>query len=161
MKRDWHTGSAKDVGRREWLLKRNCSLTPRQTITCWAVLVAMSLGTGLFCTWHGAPLVLLFTALEITVVTAAFVFYSRHATDFDRIVLDEGRLTVDKMRGGTAQQYQLEALWLRVTPPARRRDPVRLAARDVTVEVGSYLLEPQRRLLARELREALAARGSG
>jgi uncharacterized membrane protein len=158
VKRDWQTGSANDVGRREWLLKRNCSLTPRQTMVSWAVLVAMSLGVGLFCTWHGAPLVLLFTALEITAVTAAFVFYSRHATDFDRIVLDEGRLTVDKMRGGRAQQYQLEALWLRVTPPERRRDPIRLTARGITVEVGSYLLEPQRRALAKELRQALAIR---
>ena len=158
MKRDWQTGSAKDVGRREWLLKRNCSLTPRQTMVSWAVLVAMSLGVGLFCTWHGASLVLLFTALEMTAVTAAFVFYSRHATDFDRIVLDEGYLTVDRMRGGRTRQYQLEALWLRVTPPARRRDPVRLSARGVSVEVGSYLLEPQRRLLAKELREALAGR---
>ena len=158
MKRDWQTGSANDVARREWLLKRNCSLTPRQTMASWAILVAMSLGVGLFCTWHGASLVLLFTALEITAVTAAFVFYSRHATDFDRIVLDDGRLTVDRMRGGKMQHFELEALWLRVTPPARRRDPVLLSARGVTVEVGSYLLEPQRRLLARELREALAAR---
>ena len=158
MKRDWQTGSANDVGQREWLLKRNCSLTPRQTMASWAILVAMSLGVGLFCTWHGASLVLLFTALEITAVTAAFVFYSRHATDFDRIVLNDGYVTIDKMRGGRTQQYQLEALWLRITPPARRRDPVRLTARGVTVAVGSYLLEPQRRLLAKELREALAAR---
>ena len=158
MKRDWQTGSATEVGRREWLLKRNCSLTPRQTMISWAVLVAMSLGVGLFCTWHGASLVLVFTALEITAVTAAFVLYSRHATDFDRVVLDQGLVTIDKMRGGRTRQYQLEALWLRVTPPARRRDPVRLTARGVSVEVGSYLLEPQRRLLAKDLREALAGR---
>jgi len=147
VKRDWHITDR----RREWLLKRNCSLTPRQTMASWAALVTLSLAVGLVCAWNGAPLVLLFTALEITAVTAAFVLYSRHATDFDRIVLEEGHLTVDQVRAGRTQQYQLETVWLRVTPMAQ------LSARDVTVDVGSFLPKAQRQALARELRLALAA----
>lgn len=144
------------MGRREWLLKRNCSLTPRQTVTAWAVLLALSLAIGLFCAWHGAPYVLVFSGVEMAAVTAAFVIYSRHATDFDRIVLDSGTLTVEQVRGGRVQQYRLPATWLRVSAPERRRDPIRLAAGAVTVEVGLYLLEEERRALALELRQALA-----
>ena len=145
MKRDWHITSR----RREWLLKRNCALTPRQTLASWAALVALSLAVGLFCAWLGAVPVLLFTALEITAVTAAFVLYSRHATDFDRIVLDDGRLIVDQVRAGRTRQYQLETVWLRVTPTAQ------LTARDITVDVGTFLPRAQRQLLAREIRGAL------
>jgi uncharacterized membrane protein len=144
------------MGRREWLLKRNCSLTPRQTVAAWAVLVTLSLAIGLACAWQGAPYVLVFSALEITAVTVAFVIYSRHATDFDRIVLEQGRLTVEQVRGGRSREYCLPVMWLRVTAPARRRDPIRLVAGEVAVDVGLYLLEGERRALAQELRRALA-----
>lgn len=144
------------MGRREWLLRRNCSLTPRQTVAAWAVLMAMSLAIGLVCTVQGAPYVLVFSALEMTAVTAAFLIYSRHATDYDRIVLEQGDLTVEQVRGGRGREYRLPATWLRVTAPARRRDPIRLVAGDVAVDVGLYLLEGERRKLAQELRQALA-----
>lgn len=151
VKRDWQS----TMGRREWLLKRNCSLTPRQTVAAWAVLMLLSLAIGLVCAWQGAPYVLVFSALEMTAVTVAFVIYSRHATDFDRIVLEHGSLTVEQVRGGRSRQVRLPAPWLRVSPPVRRRDPIRLAAGAVTVEVGLYLLEGERRALAQELRRAL------
>ncbi|AVR94285.1 DUF2244 domain-containing protein [Pseudoduganella armeniaca] len=144
------------MGRREWLLKRNCSLTPRQTVAAWAVLVTLSLAIGLACAWQGAPYVLVFSGLEMTAVTAAFVIYSRHATDCDRLVLEQGRLTVEQVRGGRSRQYLLPVTWLRVTAPTRRRDPIRLVAGEVKVDVGLYLLEGERRALARELRQALA-----
>jgi hypothetical protein len=41
-------------------------------------------------------------------------------------------------------------------PPARRRDPIRLIARGITVEIGTWLPEEPRRALARELRKELA-----
>ena len=152
MKRDWPI----DHGRREWLVRRNCSLTPRQTVAVWAALLALSLAVGLFFTWQGAWYVLVFSILEMAAVTAAFVIYGRHATDCDRIVYEDGLLCVEKLRGGRAQLTQLDAHWLRVVAPRRRRDPIRLEARGVSVEVGLYLSEAPRRALARELRQALA-----
>ena len=154
MKRDWQT----TMGRREWLLKRNCSLTPRQTVAAWALLLALSLAIGLFFTAQGAPYVLVFSVIEMTAVTAAFIVYSRHATDYDRIVLEEGRLLVEQVRAGRTRQASLDTGWVRVTAPRRRRDPVRLEARGVAVEVGGYLLPAGRQLLARELRAELSAR---
>jgi uncharacterized membrane protein len=145
-----------DHGRREWLVRRNCSLTPRQTVAAWAALLSLSLAVGLFFTWQGAWYVLLFSALEMAAITAAFVIYARHATDCDRIVYEDGRLTVEKMRGGRAQFTQLDPHWLQVVPPRRRRDPIRLEARGVSVEVGLWLPDSQRRALAQELREVLA-----
>ncbi|TWI60631.1 putative membrane protein [Pseudoduganella lurida] len=151
MKRDWPRD-----GRREWLVQRNCSLTPRQTVGAWAALLLVSLAIGLFFTLQGAWYVLLFSALEMSVVTAAFLLYSRHATDCDRIVYEDGTLSVEKLRGGRLYRVRLDPHWLRVVPPRRRRDPIRLEARGVSVTVGKWLPEPGRRALARELREELA-----
>ena len=152
MKRDWQGGG----GRREWLVRRNCSLTPRQTMFAWIALLFISLAVGLFFTLQGAWYVLVFSVLEMSAVTAAFVVYSRHATDFDRIVHENGMLFVEKVRGGQVEFTQLDPYWLRIVPPAPRRDPIRLVARDVTVDVGTWLPDSERRALARELREALA-----
>lgn len=151
MKRDWPTGH----GRREWLVRRNCSLTPRQTVAVWAALLALSLAVGLFFTWQGAWYVLVFSALEMAAITAAFVLYSRHATDCDRIVYEDGLLLVEKVRGGCTRQTRLDPQWLRIVAPRRRRDPIRLEARGVSVDVGLWLPEAPRRALARELRKAL------
>ncbi|HEX8603661.1 MAG TPA: DUF2244 domain-containing protein [Pseudoduganella sp.] len=151
MKRDWPI----DGGRREWLLRRNCSLTPRQTVAAWALLLALSMAVGLFFTWHGAWYVLVFSVLEMTAVTVAFVLYSRHATDCDRIVYDNGMLFVEKLRGGRAQLTQLDPFWLRIVMPQRRRDPIRLEACGTSVDVGLWLPDARRRALARELRQAL------
>ncbi|WP_338768236.1 DUF2244 domain-containing protein [Massilia sp. METH4] len=150
MKRDWHGE------RREWLLRRNCSLTPRQTMFTWTALLAISLAVGMFFTLQGAWYVLVFSVLEMAAVTAAFIAYSRHATDFDRIVYEQGVLSVEKVRAGQAQLTQLDPYWLRIVPPERRRDPIRLVARGVTVDIGTWLPDDERRALARQLREALA-----
>jgi uncharacterized membrane protein len=145
-----------DGGRREWLVRRNCSLTPRQTLAVWAALLALSLAVGLFFAVQGAWYVLAFSVLEMAAVTAAFVVYSRHATDSDRIVHENGMLFVEKMRGGRSSTIRLDTCWLRIVPPARRRDPIRLIARGITVEIGTWLPEEPRRALARELRKELA-----
>lgn len=151
MKRDWPG----DNGRREWLVQRNCSLTPRQTVAVWAALLALSLVIGLVFAWQGAWYVLIFSALEMAAVTAAFVIYSRHATDCDRIVYENGLLLVEKVRGGRAQLTQLDPYWLRIVAPRRRRDPIWLEARGIAVDVGTWLPEEPRRALARELRKEL------
>nr|WP_155709510.1 DUF2244 domain-containing protein [Pseudoduganella dura] len=151
VKRDWPT----ENGRREWVVQRNCSLTPRQTVLVWAALLVLSLAVGLFFTWQGAWYVLVFSVLEMAAITAAFVIYSRHATDCDRIVYEDGLLCVEKVRGGRTQLTQLDPYWLRIVSPRRRRDPIRLEARGVTVDVGLWLPDERRRALARELRKEL------
>lgn len=152
MKRDWPI----DGGRREWLVRRNCSLAPRQTVAVWAALLALSLAVGLFFAWQGAWYVLAFSVLEMAAITAAFLVYSRHATDCDRIVFEDGVLSVDKLRGGRISTIRLDPHWLRIDVPQRRRDPIRLVARGISVDIGTWLPEEPRRALALELREALA-----
>ncbi len=74
---------------KDWLMKRNCSVSLRQFVCFYLslALVSMVIATTLFLS--GAWLVLPFTGIELTVVGVAFLIliYARHAVDFERIRL--------------------------------------------------------------------------
>lgn len=154
VKRDLPDG----LERREWLLKRNCSLTPRQTLATWSVLMGLSAAIGGFFAWHGAWLVLLFSALEMSAVTAAFLIYCRHAADHEHIVLEHGSLLVEHAVGGTVNATRLDLCWTRMQAPGPNPGLIKLEARGVKVEIGAYLPDARRREFARELHEQLAGR---
>ncbi|UGQ46626.1 DUF2244 domain-containing protein [Massilia endophytica] len=146
-----------DTGeRREWLLKRNCSLTPRQTIAAWSILMGLSAGTGIFFALHGAWLVLAYSALEMAAVSVAFLVYCRHAADHEHIVLEDGSLLIEKAVGGKVLATRLDLYWMRIEAPG---ELITLEARGVKVDVGGYLPEASRRRFARQLREEVSARG--
>ncbi len=62
---------------KDWLMKRNCSVLPRQFVGFYLSLslVFIAIATSLFL--NGAWLVLPFTGIELTVVGVAFVIYAR------------------------------------------------------------------------------------
>jgi uncharacterized membrane protein len=143
----------------EWLLRRNCSLTPRQTITALIVLCALPFAVGMmFLLLHGIWIVLGFATAEISAAAAAFLHYARHATDREHIALADGYLLVEQFSAGMVRQIRLDPCWTRVTPPRHMRDMVMLEARDVRIEVGRFLTRDKRLLLAQELRQGLIGR---
>ena len=141
--------------KREWLLRRNCSLTPRQTLTAYLALSALSLGVALAFLLHGVWQVLIFTAIELAAVATAFIWYARHAADYEHIVLTAGCLLVERMSAGRASQTVLEPYFTRVAKPDSPRSLVRLEAKGVTLRVGRFAPDAQRRRLAEELQQAL------
>jgi uncharacterized membrane protein len=145
------------IHRREWILRRNCSLTPRQTLLAYALLLALSLGIGGTCALNGAPLVLAFSALDMSAVTAAYLYYSCHALDHERIVLHDGGLLVERTVGTRVQRTHLDPARTRVRAPARAGDLVTLATRGTEVRIGAPLPLPCRAAFARELENELRA----
>jgi uncharacterized membrane protein len=145
----------RDIDKCEWLLRRNCSLTPRQTVAAYALLCALSLAVALVFLLHGYWPVLCFTGAELAAVTAAFLWYARHAADYEHIVLTAGCLLVERVSAGCTVQTVLEPYFTRVGLSDSPRQLVRLQTRGVTLEVGHYASDPQRRRLARELQAAL------
>ncbi|TFV90875.1 DUF2244 domain-containing protein [Oxalobacteraceae bacterium OM1] len=141
---------------REWLIKRNCSLTPRQLGLAYSVLCLMSLLVAVFFTLRGAWYVFAFTLLELSAVGVAFLLYARHATDRERIALSGDSLVVEVVQVEQIRQFRLDARFTRVQAPAVRGALVRLEANGTQVEVGRFLNEWKRRELAGELRRALA-----
>jgi uncharacterized membrane protein len=140
----------------EWLMKRNCSMTPRQALLVYALLCAATLGVALVFTWRGAWMVLAFALLETTALGAALLHYCRHALDHERIRLEGGRLLVEQADGAQRSTIQLDPSHARVDlPDSGMRSLVVIEARGVRVEIGRFLTPSARLELVRALRTAL------
>jgi uncharacterized membrane protein len=140
----------------EWILKRNCSLAPRQLAFAYALLCLMSFAVAsVFVALHGAWCVLAYAVLEMAMAALAFVSYARHATDQEHIALTDGCLLIGRIEAGRIEQTRLDPYWTRIAQPHCARDLIRLEARGVCIEVGRFVTEAKRRQVAQELRQAL------
>jgi len=143
--------------RHEWVLKRNCSLTPRQLAAAYAVLFTMSFVVALIFLLLGAWHVFAFTMLEMAGVAIAFLHYARHATDHEHVALMDEYLLVERELAGETEQVRLDPYWTRISLPKNAREPISLEARGVRVDVGRFVTETRRRQFAQELRQELQA----
>jgi uncharacterized membrane protein len=139
----------------QWLLRRNCSVTPRQLATAYALLCTLSLGVALFFVLMGAPMVLAFAGIELLFVGAALLVCARHAGDRETLTLVGGSLLVEQAYGPRLERATLAAHWLTVEPLAGQNSLVVLAGEGRSLRVGRHLRPELRGLLARELRWAL------
>ncbi len=145
---------------RSWMIKRNCSASPRQLALVFASIVAVSFSFGVVFAAHGLWLVLPFVGLELLAVLAAFLCYGRRAADFERIEISGGEISVERIEAGRRSVRRLPVPWTQVLVQSRqggRLSPVcvSLAARGERVEIGGHLLDAKRLHLAEELRCAL------
>jgi uncharacterized membrane protein len=104
---------------------------------------------------HGALLVLPFAGLELAAVGIALLLHARHATDGEKIVLQDGRLVVELENGG---QYERAEFWphqVRIEPHAGDRSLIEVSGQGRSVRVGRYIRPELRAALAREIRMAL------
>jgi uncharacterized membrane protein len=133
--------------RNRWIIKRNCSASPRLLALVFGSMLALSLAFGLAFAAAGLWVVLPFVGLELAALALAFFCYGRHAADFEAARSTTVRLT----RPWARVELEQGAAGL------RGRVRVFLAARGERVEVGRLLAEDRRVALARELRQALQA----
>lgn len=141
--------------KRDWVFKRNCSLTPRQLAKAYAALSLGSLSVAIYFTINGAWYIFGFSILELLAVGLAFLHYARHATDREHIALTDEYLLVELVQAEQALQYELDVRSARIALPASHRDLIGLEARGVKVEVGRFLTERKRREFAQELKNEL------
>ncbi len=146
-----------DAGGLQWVLKRNCSLTPTQLFGTYLALCVVSLTIALGFTWHGASPVVAFAGIELLLVGAALLVYARHAADQERITLANGALSVEHQRGPQVVCTQFRAAWVRVEPRHGEGSLVELSGDGRQSFVGRYLRPEMRTPLAQELRTALRA----
>ncbi len=144
---------------KDWTMKRNCSVSPRQFVYFYASLAVVSLAIAILLLLNGAWLVLPFTGIELMVVGGAFAIYARHAVDYERIRLYPHRLVIEQMSAEALTRFEFNPRWVRVVPGASPREPVRLESRGQTVTVGLHLAQYRRAQFARELRVWLARSG--
>lgn len=144
---------------RDWLMKRNCAVSPRQFVWFYASLASFSAVIAVWWVVRGAWPVLPFTGIELLAVGVAFVIHARHAVDYERIRLFPNRLVIEQMSGQRLTQYVFNPRWVRIERGAAARDPIRVVSRGQAVVVGVHLAQHRRASFAAELRAALTRCG--
>ena len=134
------------------ILKRNCSISPAGLAGVFAALALVVLAIGGGFAIAGAWLVLPFAGLEVLALGAAFVLYARRAADYERIVLESGRLTVEVAEAQTTSRYEMEARRARVYVEEER---VVLRGAQQQLELGRHLDADGRVAFAAALQERL------
>jgi len=157
-------GTAEETVVKDWLLKRNCAVTPRQFVGFYLFLSGISFTIAAIVALTGAWMVLIFTALEVLVVGAAFVIYARHAVDYEHIRLEPHRLVVEQMCASRKTRYEFNPRWVRVEVEAvataqmgfpwraARQAQITLHAAGRAVEIGQHLAQDRRASFAQDLR---------
>ncbi|HEY1609459.1 MAG TPA: DUF2244 domain-containing protein, partial [Paraburkholderia sp.] len=108
---------------KDWTMKRNCSVSPRQYVTFFASLALVSLAIAVLLLFNGAWLVLPFTGIELVVVGGAFAIHARHAVDYERIRLYPNRLVIEQVSADKLTQFEFNPRWVRVEMGVLPRDP--------------------------------------
>ncbi len=140
---------------REWILKKNCSISPRQLAQAYLALCVASLLVASYFVMHGAWLVMVFAMLEMLAVATAFVYFGRHAMDRECISLSEAGLLVELVQAERRLSFRFDPRRTRIANPEHRQRLIRLEADGERVEVGRYLTERKRQEFAQELNREL------
>lgn len=138
-----------------WLLRRNCSITPRQLGSVYASLCVVSFLIAGFFFAQGAPLVLFFAGVELLAVGLAMLVFARHATDREVLTLIGGSLQIEQHSGTRVARADFAADWVTVEPVAAQGSLVKLSSRGRSMSVGRFLRPELRAAFAQELRVAL------
>lgn len=138
-----------------WVLRRNCSVTPRQLGAMFGLLSFLSLAVAGFFWVHGAWMVLPFSMVELLAVGLAFLAYARHATDGEHICVSYGRLVVEREEAGRLQRVEFAGHAVSVDAPSDHQPLVSVRGGGRSAEVGRYVRAELRPVLAQEIRQAL------
>lgn len=133
-------------------LKRNCSTSPAGLAGVFGALAAMALAIAIGFALQGAWLILPFAGLEVLLLAAAFLHQARHATDYERIELDCGRLRVEIAQAEEVARYELEASDVSIDV---RGAQVMICGRRSAVALGCHLDGESRLAFAAELKKRL------
>lgn len=139
----------------QWVLQRNCSITPRQlgAVYLSLCLLAMAISAGFW--WQGARFVTFFACAELLCVGIALLVYARHAADREVLTLAGGSLAVEHCHGQHVDHAAFQAGWLAVEPVAGQGSLIELSGRGQRMRVGRFLRPEVRGAFAQELRRAL------
>jgi uncharacterized membrane protein len=137
---------------KDWMLKRNCSVSPRQFVLFYLSLATFSFAVALLLLLRGVWMVLPFTGIEVLSVGVAFIIYGRHAVDYEYIRLFPHLLVIEQKSAEQVTRFEFNPRWVRVDPGTAPRDRITLHSGGRSVEIGQYVALHRRALFARELR---------
>ena len=155
------SGHDADTGEKTIVLRPNGSLNRSQALSL-LVFCGLLMGTvGGFSAAAGAWLVLPFSGLEWMLLAYCLHLSLRQSQEREVITITNDLVRVEKGRDKPVQTYQFQRAWVMLDwmqSPIRGR-PSRLTLRlhGKEVEIGRFLVESERQVLARELKVLLSS----
>ncbi|MCL4184697.1 MAG: DUF2244 domain-containing protein [Burkholderiaceae bacterium] len=141
--------------RHQWVLRRNCALTPGQLGGWFGTLAGLSLAIAGVSAAQGAWVVVPFALVEVAALAGAFLAYGRHAGDYERIVATRERVLVERRCGARIDRIEGESARVRVEYGGSTHGQIRLVTGHGQIAIGRFVPDDRKAELARELRGAL------
>ena len=150
----------KDQTWQQWVFRHNCSLTPKQLvawfISLWIVSTLIATGFLMAGLWVVIP----FAGLEMLLVATAFLYYARHAADFDCVRISPGHLVVERSRGSKQERFEFNPAWTRIEFEGEYKSPLVLKSRAVEIKLDRFIEDRLKHSLVRDLKLAIARAAS-
>ena len=140
---------------RTWLMKRNCSFSPKQVGLFYLSIVSFSLLVAGYFWLLGAWMILIFTSLALLVLTIAFYVYSRHALDYEKITITGKQLIVEKSWGGKVQIEEFNTIWTKLYCGGTGRHRLALKSSTKEVPIGFFVVMNEQEQFEKELKSYL------
>lgn len=136
------------------IARPNCSLSSTSRFSFLCGLVTVTFGIALTFAWAGAWLVLPFAGLEVGVLIWAFRHIAQHAHDYEKITIQGDRVTVESQNAQRLTKQEFNRHWAQLKIDTSTRGVHRLAMRShgLEFELGRFLSDAQRLMLAKQIR---------
>ncbi len=136
---------------RTWLMKRNCSFSPKQVGLFYLSIVSFSLLVAGYFLLIGVWMIIIFTSIEILALTVALYVYSRHALDYEKITIVGKQLTVERSWGGKVEIEEFNTVWTKLMHKKDGRRDLVLATSSKELPIGYFVLANQQEQFERDL----------
>jgi uncharacterized membrane protein len=140
---------------RTWLMKRNCSFSPKQVGMFYLSLVFFSLLVAGYFLLIGVWMIFIFTSIEILALTIALYVYTRHALDYEKISIDNKKLLVERSWGGKVETHEFNTMWTKLERTGASGRRIALKNSTSHVPIGFFVRLNEQHKFERELESYL------
>jgi uncharacterized membrane protein len=138
-----------------WRLQKNCSMSPGQLAAILAIISVPSLLAGVIFWMWGAPLVLLFSILEVCVMATCFIHYARHAADAEMVTVTHDTIDVRIVSGAAVLHKRFRISFAKLHLLADTSNLICISESGHIVKIGSTLPRNLRQKFFKELNFAI------
>ena len=138
-----------------WLMKRNCSFSPKQVGLFYLSIVSFSLLVAGYFLFIGVWMIIIFTSIEILALTIALYVYTRHALDYEKITIVDKQLFVERSWGGKIQIDELNTLWTKLHRSGTGKSSLTLKSSTKEVPIGFFVVMNEQEQFEKDLEKYL------
>jgi uncharacterized membrane protein len=139
--------------------KPNSSLSSESRVMLFILLSIIPILVAIGFTIMGLWVVFPFVGLELLGLAGAFYFFNSHSDDYESIVIENDQVVIQKHTRRQTKQFVLNAIWAKVIVNHAPNGNLHLYLRShgKSIEIGSYMDNERRSVLAKQLKEKLSA----